>query len=67
MKKIWKIIGLIALALIVLGGILTFVAILTDADFIRIKELFNSSFNVNSVQEYIINTIQKLLGIQPMA
>ena len=67
MKKIWKIIGLIALALIVLGGILTFVAILTDADFIRIKELFNSSFNVNSVQEYIINTIQNLLGIQPMA
>ena len=67
MKKIWKIVGLVALALVALGGILTSVAILTGADLIRINDLFNSSFNVNSFQEYIINTIQNLLGILPMA
>lgn len=67
MRKIWKIVGLVALALVVLGGILTSVAILTGADIGRIQEVFNATYNVHSFQEYIINVIQGLLGIQPMA
>lgn len=66
MKLTWKIVAFTALALVALGGILIGTSILTGADYVRIQDLFNTTHNVGSLDEYFINVIQNILNIQPL-
>lgn len=66
MKTMWKVIAFTALALVALGGILIGTSILTGADYVRIQDLFNTAYNVGSLNEYFINVIQNILGVQPL-
>lgn len=67
MKSIWKTIIIVSLCVVVLGILLIGVALITGADFDRIQDLFNSTYNVSSFSEYYTGIVNNLLGIQPLA
>ena len=63
MKSIWKSILIVALILVVLGGVIIGVAAITGADLSRVQDLFNSTYNVSSFSEYYTSIIHNLLGL----
>lgn len=65
MKRIWKVIVIVALALVLLGGLLIGASCLIGADFGRIQDLFCSANNVSSLGEYFNGIIQTLIGVSP--
>ena len=67
MNKIWKVIIIVFLILLILGAAFIGVAMITGADLGRVQDLFNSTYDVSSFMEYCRNTVQNLLGIQPLA
>lgn len=66
MKSIWKTILIVALILVILGGIVIGVGMITGADSGRVQDLFYSTYNVSSFNEYYTGIIYNLLGIQPL-
>lgn len=66
MKKIWKIIIIVFLALLVLGAAFIGIAMITGMDLGRVQDLFNSTYGVSSFKEYCTNIVQNLLGMQPL-
>ena len=66
MKKIWKTIIIVVVALLVLGAAFIGVALITGADIGRVQDLFNSTYNVSSFREYCTGIVQNLLGIKPL-
>ena len=66
MKKIWKTVVIVAVALLILGAAFIGVAMITGADFDRVKDMFNSTYNASSFKEYYTGIVQNLLGIKPL-
>lgn len=66
MKKIWKTIIIVVIVLLILGAAFIGVAMITGADFGRVQDLFNSTYNVSSFREYCTGIVQNLLGIKPL-
>ena len=66
MKSLWKTVLIVALILVILGGIIIGVGMITGADYGRILDLFCSTHNVSSVGEYITGVVNNLFGIQPL-
>lgn len=67
MKKIWKTVIFAVLIIVVLGGVLIGVALITGADTGRVQDLFNSAYDFAGIKAHYAGIIQNLLGIQPMA
>ena len=66
MKKIWKTVVIVTVVLLVLGAAFIGVALITGADFSRVQDMFNSTYNVSSFKEYCTSIVQNLLGIKPL-
>lgn len=66
MKKIWKTVIIVAVALLIIGAAFIGVAMITGADLGRVKDLFNTTYDVSSFKEYYTGIVQTLLGIQPL-
>lgn len=66
MGKIWKTIIIITLIMALIGAAFIGVAFITGADYARIQDLFNSTYNVSSFREYYTGIVQNVLGIQPL-
>lgn len=63
MKGIWKTIAIVALIMVILGGILIGVSFITGSDVNRIQDLFCTTYNVSSFRDYFSGIAQSLLGI----
>lgn len=66
MKNIWKTVLIVTVALLIIGAAFIGVAMITGADFGRVQDLFNTTYNVSSFREYYTGIVQTLLGIQPL-
>lgn len=66
MKSIWKTILIVTLILVILGGIFIAVGAITGADYGRVQDLFYSTYNVSSFNEYYTGIVHNLLGLQPL-
>lgn len=66
MNKIWKTVIIVTVALLIIGAAFIGVAFIAGADFGRVQNLFNTTYNVSSFKEYYTGIVQNLLGIQPI-
>lgn len=67
MKSIWKTVIIVALVMVALGFVSITVALITGADYGRVQDLFNATYNVASFKDYFIRIFHIFLGISPFA
>lgn len=63
MKKGWKIIGVLVLVVIILGGICLGVGIMTGAEYSRIYDVLNSKYGISSLYQSITQYFNELSEI----
>lgn len=66
MAKVWKFIGILAGIAILLGALCLLVGFITGGDQVRILNIFNATYDVEYYKSLIIETIQNVLGMQPL-
>lgn len=67
MAKIWKIVAIVVIIALLLGGVCVLVGMITGADTERIMNLFNVSYDIDGLRQTFEQTIQNAFGMQPLA
>ena len=62
MRKIWKILSVIILAMIILGAVFIGVGMITNADLTRIYGVLDSRWHITMYYEYAQEVIQLLMA-----
>ena len=67
MAKIWKIVAIVVIIALLLGGVCVLVGMITGADTERIMNLFNVRYDIDGLRQKFEQTIENAFGMQPLA
>lgn len=62
MKKIWKVLSIIILAVLILGAVFIGVGMITNADLTRIYGVLDNRWHITMYYEYVMEVIQLLMA-----
>ena len=66
MAKAWKIISAVCIIAVLLGALCVLVGLITGGDTQRVLDIFNATYNIDSLKQAYEQAIQNALNIQTL-
>ncbi|MCI7370174.1 MAG: hypothetical protein MSM72_07610 [Firmicutes bacterium] len=66
MAKAWKIISAVCIIAVLLGALCVLVGLITGGDTQRLLDIFNATYNIDSLKQAYEQAIQNALNIQTL-
>ena len=66
MAKAWKIISAVCIIAVLLGALCVLVGLITGGDTQRVLDVFNATYNIDSLKQAYEQAIQNALNIQTL-